>query len=141
VTDKDVLYTYRLQEAEETLSEAVRMLEADFSPRSIVNRAYYAMFYALLALLLKTNSPMKTSKHIGVISTFDRDFVKTGKIDKYFSTLIHDVFDLRQEGDYKDFVRISREEASQSVAQAQEFIAMIKTHLGMTGDTRSGKSE
>lgn len=68
MTDKDALFTYRLQEAEETLSEAVRMLEEDFSPRAIVNRSYYAMFYALLALLLKTGSPMKTSKHIGVIS-------------------------------------------------------------------------
>ena len=34
MTDKDALFTYRLQEAEETLSEAVRMLEADFSSRS-----------------------------------------------------------------------------------------------------------
>lgn len=62
--------------------------------------------------------------------------MKSGKIDKYFSTLIHDVFDLRQEGDYKDLVQISREDASQSVAQAREFLAMIKTHLGMTDDTR-----
>ncbi|MCK9420933.1 MAG: HEPN domain-containing protein [Nitrospirae bacterium] len=135
MTDKDVLFTYRLQEAEETLSEAVRMLETDFSPRSIVNRAYYAIFYALLALLLKTCSPMKTSKHIGVISTFDREFVKTGKIDKYFSTLIHDIFDLRQESDYKDLVQISREDAAQSVAQAREFLAMIKTHLGIIDNT------
>lgn len=136
MTDKDMLFTYRLQESEQTLSEAVRMLETDFSPRSIVNRAYYAMFYALLALLLKTGSPMKTSKHIGVISTFDKEFVKAGKIDKYYSTLLHDVFDLRQEGDYKDLVQISREDAAQSVAQAREFLAMIKKHLGMTGDTR-----
>lgn len=136
MTDKDMLFTYRLQESEQTLSEAVRMLEMDFSPRSVVNRAYYAMFYALLALLLKTGSPMKTSKHIGVISTFDREFVKAGKIDKYFSTLLHDVFDLRQESDYKDLVQISREDAAQAVAQAREFLVMIKTHLGMTGDTR-----
>jgi uncharacterized protein (UPF0332 family) len=136
MTDKDVLFTYRLQEAEETLSEAARMLEADFSPRSIVNRAYYAMFYALLALLLKTGSPLKTSKHVGVISIFDKEFVKTGKIDKYFSTLIHDVFDLRQEGDYKDLVQLSREDAAQSVAQAREFIAMVKTHLGIIGGIR-----
>lgn len=136
MTDKDVLFTYRLQEAEQTLSEAVRMLEADFSPRSVVNRAYYAMFYALLALLLKTGSPMKTSKHIGVISAFDREFVKEGKIDKYFSTLLHDVFDLRQEGDYKDLVQISREDAAQAAAQAREFIAMIKAHLGVPDNTR-----
>jgi len=129
MTDKDVLFTYRLQEAEETLSEAEQMLGGTFSPRSIVNRAYYVMFYALLALLLKSGATMKTSKHIGVISLFDREFVKAGKIDKYFSTLLHDTFDLRQEGDYKDLVQISREDASQSVQQAREFLTMIKKRL------------
>lgn len=105
------------------------MLEEKFSPRAIVNRAYYAMFYALLALLLKVGPPMKTSKHVGVISSFDREFVRTGIIDKYYSTVLHDVFDLRQEGDYKDLVQLSQEDAAQSVKQAQEFLVMIKTHL------------
>jgi len=59
-----------------------------------------------------------------------------GKIDKYYSTLVHDVFDLRQEGDYKDLVQITREDAAQSVAQAREFIAMIKTHISMADNTR-----
>lgn len=37
MTDKEVLFTYRLQEAEETLSEAELMLNGAFSPRAIVN--------------------------------------------------------------------------------------------------------
>lgn len=48
MTDSEALYSYRLTQAEETLAEAERMFAEGFSPRSITNRAYYAMFYALL---------------------------------------------------------------------------------------------
>jgi uncharacterized protein (UPF0332 family) len=73
------------------------------------------MFYALLALFLKADINAKTSKHIGIISMFDKEFVRTGKIDKYYSTILHEAFDTRQEGDYKEFVSLSLEEASHFV--------------------------
>ncbi len=50
MTDRETIFGYRMRQTEETLSEAVRMLEADFSPRSIVNWSYYAMFYAVRAV-------------------------------------------------------------------------------------------
>lgn len=48
MTDREMLFTYRLREADETLDEALRMIEGGFTPRTIINRAYYAMFYAVL---------------------------------------------------------------------------------------------
>lgn len=72
MTDRETLFLYRLKQAEETLSEAQKMLEEGFSPRSIINRAYYSLFYMLLALFLKTGVNIKTSKHMGVISLFDK---------------------------------------------------------------------
>ncbi|MEW6327027.1 MAG: HEPN domain-containing protein [Thermodesulfobacteriota bacterium] len=80
--DKEALFTYRLRQAEETLSDAQKMLHDNLSPRSIVNRAYYSAFYAVLAAFLKSNINLKTSKHAGVISIFDREPVHTGRIDK-----------------------------------------------------------
>lgn len=53
MTDKETLYFYRLKQAEETLYEAEKMVKENFSPRSIINRAYYSMFYAILALFVK----------------------------------------------------------------------------------------
>jgi uncharacterized protein (UPF0332 family) len=50
MTDHETLFNYRMQQAEETMSDARRMLSADVSPRSVVNRAYYAVFYMILAL-------------------------------------------------------------------------------------------
>ncbi len=129
MTDNEVLFTFRLKEAEETLAEAERMLQGEFSPRAIVNRAYYSMFYALLSLFLKTGANIKTSKHAGVISAFDREFVKTGKIDKHYSTILHDAFDLRVEGDYKDLVHIPREKAELAVRNAREFLSAIKQFM------------
>ncbi len=36
MTDKETLFLYRHKQAEETLLEAQKMLEAGFSPRSII---------------------------------------------------------------------------------------------------------
>jgi len=71
MTDRETIFDYRMRQTEETLAEAVRMLEMGFSPRSIVNRSYYAMFYAVLALFIHSNTPHKTSKHSGVIGIFN----------------------------------------------------------------------
>ena len=63
MTDKETLLSYRLKQAEETLLDAEKMLQNNLSPRSITNRAYYSMFYAVLALFLKEDVNIKTSKH------------------------------------------------------------------------------
>jgi uncharacterized protein (UPF0332 family) len=129
MTDKQVLLAYRLKQAEETLLDAERMLEGEFSPRSVVNRAYYSMFYSVLALFLFDDVHVKTSKHAGIISTFDREFIHTRKIDPYYSKLFHKMFDIRQEGDYKELVVISKEEAYKHVSNAKEFVEKIKAFI------------
>ncbi|MBE0478010.1 HEPN domain-containing protein [Candidatus Aerophobetes bacterium] len=129
MTDKEALFTYRLNQAEETLSDAKKMLEENISPRSIINRAYYSMFYAVLSLFVKTDITLKTSKHISVISVFDKEFVHTGRIDKHYSKILHKIFGIRQEGDYKELVKLSFEDASESVKLAEEFLKEIKKNL------------
>jgi len=126
MTDKKTLYQYRIKQAEETFSDAEKMLKNNLSPRSIINRAYYSMFYAILALYINEGLNLKTSKHSGVISIFDKEFVHSGKIDKNFSKILHRIFILRQEGDYKELVKISRDDAARSVADATEFLRAIK---------------
>jgi uncharacterized protein (UPF0332 family) len=101
-------------------------LPGNFSPRSIVNRSYYASFYAVLALFLSKEISIRTSKHSGVISVFDKEFILTGKIDRRFSKILHRLFDARQEGDYKELIIVTRDEASGYVNQASELILMVK---------------
>lgn len=87
------------------------------------------MFYAVLSLFLRTDINLKTSKHTGVISIFDKEFVHTGKIDKYYSKIFHKTFDARQVGDYKEFEELSTEDAAKFVKFAEEFLEGIKKFM------------
>jgi uncharacterized protein (UPF0332 family) len=92
----------------------------------VVNLAYYAVFYSLLALFIKTRMNVKTSKHIGVIAVFDREFVRSKKIEKKYSEIAHELFEMRQEGDYMEFVEITREDAKSSLIKSEDFLQTVK---------------
>ena len=66
------LALYRLQQADESIQEATLLRNSGSSGRSVMNRIYYAMFYAILAILVF--EPFSSSKHTGVISYFNREF-------------------------------------------------------------------
>ena len=127
MTDLETIFSYRMRQTEETLAEAVRMLETGFSPRSIVNRSYYAMFYAVLALFIHFGTPHKTSKHSGVIGIFNKEFIHTGKLDARFAKMFYDLFDERMELDYRDFAEVSEEDARNAVSSAREFVHAIRS--------------
>ena len=126
MTDKQVLLAHRLKQAEETLADAELMLKSNLSARSVINRAYYSVFYGILALFIHSDVNPKTSKHSGVIAFFDRDFVHTGKIEKRYSKIVHKMFETRQQGDYKELVEFSSEEAAEHVELARRFLEAIK---------------
>ena len=126
MTDRETLFIYRMNEAEETLTDARKMLEGGISTRSVVNRAYYAMFYGVIALLIHENIEHETSKHSGIISIFDKSLVHTGRMGREYSRILHRIFDARQESDYKEFVRFTTEDAAEYLRMAEEFMRGVK---------------
>ena len=50
------LIKYRIEQANKAIEDAQCLEAGNGSPRSIINRAYYAMFYAVPALLLREGS-------------------------------------------------------------------------------------
>jgi len=46
------LIKYRMEQANKAIEDALCLETGNGSPRSIINRTYYAMFYAVLALLI-----------------------------------------------------------------------------------------
>lgn len=120
------LVTYRLEQADESLDSARVLLEKRLD-RPAVNRAYYAMFYAVLALL--ATRKQETSKHSGAISLFDKEFVKSGAFTKDFSRWLHEAFDLRQRADYAIEFQVTREEAEMTLEHAVSFVGEVRTVL------------
>jgi uncharacterized protein (UPF0332 family) len=118
---------YRLQQAEESLKEAELLFNTGGSFRSVINRSYYSMFYSVLALISQRG--MGTSKHQGVLSIFDKEYVKTKVFPRDMSKLFHQAFSLRQECDYSEFSLITREETLEIMNGAKDFIKKVSDHL------------
>ena len=120
------LVGYRLDQAGEALVAARTLLLAELF-RDSVNRAYYAMFYAVLALLATRN--LGTSKHSGAIELFDREFVKSGVFPKEYSKWLHTAFDLRLQGDYRELTLVTKKVAEEMVRTAEVFIEQVRHNL------------
>jgi uncharacterized protein (UPF0332 family) len=127
--EKQKFIFFRLKEAEESLKDAELLLQ-NKSYRSSVNRSYYSMFYGILALINITG--ISISKHTGVISHFDKEFVKTGIFSKEFSKSLHSAFELRQESDYLDMKEVTLEETEAILLSAKSLFSQIKDYLRVT---------
>jgi uncharacterized protein (UPF0332 family) len=121
---------YRLQQAAETLREASLLLDQS-AWRGAQNRAYYAMFYAVLALL--ATRQLGSSKHSGVLGLFDREFVKPGLLPRAFSRSLRLAFNRRQSWDYGEVEELDPEETTEMVAEAKLFVQAIEGFLQESG--------
>jgi len=125
--DKQALIQYRLSQAKDSIREAEVLLGGGMSLLSVMNRLYYALFYAVLALLQEKR--IGTSKHAGAIALFDREFIKSGILDKSLSRILHRAFELRQKADYMEKVEVTREDIEEILPKAKDFITAIEKHL------------
>ncbi len=128
---KKELADYRVEKAEECLRAAEFLFRAD-EYLSILNRAYYAIFHAVRALLALEGIDRR--KHSGVISYFQQNYVKTGIFDKEYSNIVQDAFEVRQESDYEDFYVISKEEAEIQYKNAVKFVTAVKEYIKSTNE-------
>ena len=119
------LVQYRLKQAEETLRASALLMEHRLG--GVMNRSYYAMFYAVLALLALHK--LETSKHSGAISLFDREFVHAGIFPRELSRWLHQAFRQRLTADYAPLKTVTEDEARQVLNEANEFVAQVKAHL------------
>lgn len=119
---KNEIVNYRRQRAKETLEEARIMLDNE-KLFAAVNRIYYSIFYEVMALLLTKG--LSSSKHTGIRSYFNREFVKPAIIKKEFGRFYNKIFEFRQRGDYEDFVEFSKAEVKQWLDRAEKFIVEI----------------
>lgn len=111
---------WRMENARRTLHAARVLMDAD-SFRDAINRAYYATFYAARALL--ATREQDSSKHSGVIAPFNREFVKSGVVDRTDGKRLEALFRSRQEGDYTDLVEITADQAAEALQDAENFVS------------------
>ena len=126
----ETLLRYRLEQARDTLRESEILLR-EATLRGAINRAYYAMFYALLALLV--TKQLGTSKHSGALSLFDREFVKPGLFAREYSRSLRLAFNLCQTQDYGEMVELELKTAEETLINAGKFVDAVEKYLFSTG--------
>jgi uncharacterized protein (UPF0332 family) len=126
--DTDILEL--VNKAKQSLEAAKSLFEGGFCDFS-VSRSYYAMFYAVEALLLTRN--LSFSKHSAVISAFGREFVKTKIFPQKLRDYLVSAFDMRQLGDYGVPGSVGEDEARKLLEQTEEFVRAIEARLTEDG--------
>ena len=93
------LAKHRLLQAKEDL-QASNLLFENKLYKSANNRAYYAIFHSIKAVL--SLEPIDFKRHKDVLSYFNRNYVKTEKFPKQLGHCIVEASKIREDSDYDD---------------------------------------
>jgi uncharacterized protein (UPF0332 family) len=124
--EKLSLINYRLKQAYEA-AESAELLIANNRSAAAINRIYYAVFYCVMALALK--SGFKTSKHLQLIGWFNKTFIRTGLIDQDFGRILKDCYEYRKKADYDSFVEFEKIDVEVLFDEMKKFILAIKLFI------------
>ncbi len=124
--ERNELVKYRINKARETFNE-VELHIANELWATAINRLYYACYYAVIALLI--DKEIQPQTHAGVRQMFGLHFVKTGIVDSSLGKFFSDIYDMRQTGDYDDFIVFGKDDVLDSMEPANRLISSIERLL------------
>lgn len=114
---------YRMDRAKEMLVAARENLEIGQYKTSL-NRSYYAIFHAMRAMNILKG--FDSSKHSGVIASFNKEYLKENILDRNLSIVIKNSAFLREKSDYDDFYIASKQEAEKQLEEAERFLDAVE---------------
>lgn len=120
----------RLDAARESL-EAARDTAAKGQWRNCSNRIYYACFYAVLGVLSLDGKG--GSKHSGVRSIFNTDYVNQGLFSEELGKFYSQVMTTRTEVDYELEKPIPVEKLQGWLPIAEQFIDAVEAYVAQRG--------
>lgn len=124
---REGLALYRLEKAKETIKSAQILLEKVGDYTSANNRAYYAIFYAIRAVLALDEIDFK--RHKDVIAYFNQNYVKKEIFPKNLGRKIAQAQRVREDSDYDDKYQISYEKTEIQVNIANEVLDSVEQYL------------
>lgn len=113
---------YRLQVAKEDLQSANLLIEAT-SYRGANNRAYYAIFHEVSAVLAMEGVAFK--KHKDTLAYFNKNYVATEIFPRELGRKIVKAEEIRHASDYDTFYIASKEETVQQIETAEKLVNLV----------------
>ena len=118
---------YRLDKAKETLQTAKIIFKDGKDFTSANNRAYYAIFYAIRAVLAIKEVDFK--RHKDVIAYFNKEYVNKDIFPKMIGKKIAQAQRVRDDSDYDDNYEPSFEKTEQQIETAEELIKLVENYI------------
>ena len=129
--NKDIeLSKYRYSLAKQTYNNAKMCFDNGFY-RDCINRSYYAVFYAIRAVLALDSIDFK--RHKDVVAYFNKEFVAQGKFPGEMGRRLARLKMKREESDYSDFFIASADEAQTQLQSVEYMLPLIKEYLAGHG--------
>lgn len=120
------LSKYRYEKAVQCINSARYIMNIE-DYNLVSNRAYYAIFHAMRAILALEEKDFE--KHSAVISYFRKEYIKTQVFPMEASRIIGNAFDSRNESDYRDWCEITKEDAELQLQDAEKFLKFAEEFL------------
>ena len=123
-TNKD-LSNYRIQTAKSDLN-AAKILWMAGEYRGANNRAYYAIYHAVMAIHALDGKAYK--KHKDALANFNKEYVKNEIFPRTLGKRIAEAEEVRHASDYDDFFIVSKEETEEQIQTAKDVIEYIERY-------------
>lgn len=117
---------YKLEQATDDLDSA-RLLLNGGKYKAANNRAYYACFHAVDAILALEQTAFK--KHKDTLAYFNKSYVHTEIFPKEIGRKIAKIEVIRHKSDYDTFYIASKEEAMEQIDIAAYVISLIEEYV------------
>ena len=122
--ERRAVVEFRVEKAFRAYEQAKGVLGLKYW-ETIANRLYYAAYNAVSALLIANGDTAQT--HSGVIHLFGLHFIKTGIISSDMGRLYHNLFTMRQTGDYDDTYGLTEQDVLPYVEPTGQLIEQVST--------------
>lgn len=124
---KNDFVIYRLEKAKETLNTAEKILEDIKDYSSANNRAYYAIFYAIRAVLAMEEKDFK--RHKDVIAYFNKNYINTEIFPRKLGRKISQAQHTREDSDYDDEFIPTYEKTREQIETAKELVKLVENYI------------
>ncbi len=120
------LVQHRLEQAKRELKDA-KLLYNDNSYLSANNRAYYAIFHSIRAVLAL--EPIDFKKHKDVVAYFNKNYVNPEIFPRTLGKRIMQAKRIREDSDYDDEYVANKEATENQIETAEELINLVEKYI------------
>ena len=122
----ETLAKYRIEQSKENLEEA-EVLFKNNKFKGANNRAYYAIFHAIKAILALEQIDFK--KHSSVIAYFNKNYINKEIFPKELGRRVNEATFYREKSDYVDFYIVAKEDSQKQIETARTMIESAQVYI------------